>query len=163
MLEDARGSLWIAAPSGLYRRWPDGSAARYTERDGLPHEYSTCSRITKGACGRERRCGFFRFRADGSRTAPVVDPFTYPEPSTVGVSTVRDVRPSILGRDDQGLAEFLPDWDEQGRRFRSYTERNGLSYFDITALNEDSAGNLWLGTNTSGAMKLTLGWVQHVR
>src|SRR5439155_24796352 len=39
VLEDSRGSLWIAAPSGLYRRWPDGTAARYTKRDGLPNEY----------------------------------------------------------------------------------------------------------------------------
>jgi sugar lactone lactonase YvrE len=39
VIEDARGSLWIAAPSGLYRRWPDGSVARYTKRDGLPGDY----------------------------------------------------------------------------------------------------------------------------
>ena len=39
LLEDRYGSLWAAAPSGLYRRWPDGSAARYAKRDGLPNEY----------------------------------------------------------------------------------------------------------------------------
>ena len=55
----------------------------------------------------------------------------------------------------RGLVEFFPTGDEQGRRFRHYTERNGLSYYDITALNEDLGGNLWLGTNTAGAMKLT--------
>src|SRR5260370_24361312 len=38
LLEDRHGSLWIAAPSSLYRRWPDGSAARYTKREGLPNE-----------------------------------------------------------------------------------------------------------------------------
>ena len=38
LLEDPQGSLWIASPSGLYRRWGDGSTARYTTRDGLPHD-----------------------------------------------------------------------------------------------------------------------------
>ena len=49
LLEDARGSLWIAAPSGLYRRWSDGSAARYTIRDGLP------ARLGAGPARRSRR------------------------------------------------------------------------------------------------------------
>ena len=38
LLEDAQGSLWMASPSGLYRRWRDGSTARYTTRDGLPRD-----------------------------------------------------------------------------------------------------------------------------
>src|SRR6185503_6649786 len=33
------GSLWIAAPSGLFRRFADGTGARYTERDGLPNAF----------------------------------------------------------------------------------------------------------------------------
>ncbi|HEY6120757.1 MAG TPA: two-component regulator propeller domain-containing protein, partial [Pyrinomonadaceae bacterium] len=34
-----------------------------------------------------------------------------------------------------------------------YTEKNGLSFHDITALNEDTSGNVWLGTNSAGLMK----------
>jgi hypothetical protein len=37
------------------------------------------------------------------------------------------------------------------------SKRNGLSYFEITAVNEDLGGNLWLGTNSAGVMKLTRG------
>src|SRR4030095_9195288 len=44
-----------------------------------------------------------------------------------------------------------------GRRFHSYTTWNGLSYHEIAALGEDIGGNLWLGTNTAGAMKLSRG------
>jgi signal transduction histidine kinase/streptogramin lyase len=55
---------------------------------------------------------------------------------------------------NKGLVEFFPNGDNQGRHFRSYTERNGLSYHGIIALNEDLGGNLWLGTSTEGAMKL---------
>jgi ligand-binding sensor domain-containing protein len=35
ILEDRHGSIWIAA-GALYRRWPDGSTARYADLNGLP-------------------------------------------------------------------------------------------------------------------------------
>src|SRR5262249_61864711 len=54
----------------------------------------------------------------------------------------------------EGLLEFFPDRDDQGRWLHCYSERNGLSYPEITALNEDLGGNLWLGTDTGGAMKI---------
>jgi ligand-binding sensor domain-containing protein/two-component sensor histidine kinase len=54
----------------------------------------------------------------------------------------------------RGLLQYFPSRDSQGRWFHAYSERNGLSYCDITALNEDSGGSLWLGTNTAGIMKL---------
>src|SRR5262249_16128051 len=43
---------------------------------------------------------------------------------------------------------------KEGERFHIYTPRNGLTFREITALNEDMSGNLWLGTNVTGAMKL---------
>ena len=52
--------------------------------------------------------------------------------------------------------EFFPDADGQDR-FHVYTQRNGLSDYDITALAEDRSGNLWLGTANSGAMRVTRG------
>ncbi len=39
LLEDEDGSLWIATQAGLYRRWPDGRAVRYTVNDGLPAQF----------------------------------------------------------------------------------------------------------------------------
>jgi signal transduction histidine kinase/ligand-binding sensor domain-containing protein len=165
VLEDARGSLWIAAPSGLYRRWPDGSAARYTTRDGLPNDF--VSDLLEDHAGQlwagTRLAGFFRFSTDASHSAPVIDlKFTYDDRSQYGLPTpwvfqlfeTSDHR--FLVATARGLVEFFPAADEHNR-FRSYAERNGLSYFDITALNEDLGGNLWLGTNTAGAMKLTRG------
>jgi signal transduction histidine kinase/ligand-binding sensor domain-containing protein len=159
LLEDRHGSLWIAAPSGLYRRWPDGSAARYTKNDGLPNDY--LQDLLEDDQGRlwatTRLGGFFRLATDDTHAPP-----------TVSVAySMRDGLPTtwvfqLFETSDRrfwvatarGLVEFFPNGDEQGRRFRSYTTRNGLSYHDITALNEDLGGNLWLGTNTAGAMKL---------
>src|SRR5207302_5116954 len=53
-----------------------------------------------------------------------------------------------------GLIEFFPDSSDKAARFQPYTRRNGLTFHEITALEEDVSGNLWLGTNVTGAMKL---------
>ena len=158
VVDDAHG-LWIAAPGGLYRRWPDGSAARYTRRDGLPHEY--LSDLLEDHEGRlwvgTRLGGFFRLSVDGSRRAPVVDlRFSFPELPTDWVFQLFETSDRRFWvATARGLVDFLRTGAEQGPRFRTYSERSGLSYFDITAVNEDLGGNLWLGTNTAGAMKLT--------
>src|SRR5687767_3665240 len=165
VLEDARGSLWIAAPSGLYRRWPDGSAARYTKRDGLPDEY--LQDLLEDHEGHlwvgGRVNGFYRIDVDATHREPLVDRrFTYapidryglPHPWVFQLFETSDQRFWVATAG--GLVEFFPAGDDQ-HRFRSYTTRNGLSYSNITALNEDLGGNLWLGTNTAGAMKLTRG------
>lgn len=162
VLEDGRGSLWITAPSGLYRRWPDGSSARYTMRDGLPHDYLSdlLEDQSGGLWAGTRLLGLFRFSSDGTRAPPVVD-FILDQRDGLATGWIFQLFQASDGRSwaatARGLVEFRLPPDADGRRFRTYSERNGLSYFDITALNEDLAGNLWLGTNTAGAMKLTRG------
>ncbi len=160
VLEDAHGSLWVASPSGLYRRWPDGSAARYTERDGLPS--SEVQDLLEDHEGHlwagTRRNGFFSFSADATHGAPVVgleiterDRSGLPNDWVVQLFEGSDHRfwVATVG----GLSEFLPAGDTAGRHFRTYASGNGSDYSDITALNEDLGGNLWLGTYASGAMK----------
>jgi signal transduction histidine kinase/ligand-binding sensor domain-containing protein len=160
VLEDARGALWIAAPSGLYRRWPNGSAARYGQRDGLPSAY--LQDLLEDHDGRlwagSPLHGFYRFTADESRRPPVVDlALTVPDlPSPWVFQLLETSSHRFWIATARGLVEFLPAGDDQGRRFRAYSTRNGLSYYDVTALTEDAAGNLWLGTNNAGAMKLAL-------
>ena len=39
LLEETSGTLWIATSAGLYRRAPDGTASRFTLRDGLPSDH----------------------------------------------------------------------------------------------------------------------------
>jgi hypothetical protein len=157
LLEDAQGSLWVATTSGLYRRWPDGSAARY-----LPttHFHDLLKDHEGHLWAGTRLDGFFRFSADASHNPPAVDlHFTYPGdlPKTPWVFQLFETSDHRFWvATARGLLEFFPNADPH-ERFRAYTERNGLSYFDVTAVNEDLGGNLWLGTNTAGAMKLTRG------
>jgi signal transduction histidine kinase/ligand-binding sensor domain-containing protein len=158
VLEDTRGSLWIATASGLYRRWPDGSSARYTQREGLPN--SDISDLLEDRQGQlwvgTRLGGFFRVAVDNSHARPVIaQTFTTEDglPANWIFQLFEDSSHQLWIATANGLAEFFPNGDEHGHRFHSYSESNGLSYHDLTALNEDLGGNLWLGTNAAGAMK----------
>lgn len=158
ILEDRHGSLWIAAPSGLYRRWPDGLASRYDESDGLPGSY--VQDVLEDLDGRlwaaTRTNGYFRFTADATRSAPVVDrAFTktaLPTPWVFQLFQSSDRRFWVATA--RGLLEFFAEGDGGGRRFQQYSARNGLTYFDIAAVEEDLGGNLWLGTTNAGVMRL---------
>ncbi|MGI8734180.1 MAG: ligand-binding sensor domain-containing protein [Pyrinomonadaceae bacterium] len=158
LLEDRHGTLWVAHSGGLIRRRPDGGVAHYTTRDGLPdnqiHDLFEDHRGQLWAGTRGH--GFFRFTADQTHAPPSVN-FTF---------AVRDLEQSewinelfetsdhkLWAATANGLIEFIPDGDDQGRRYRHYTRKNGLSDQGITALNEDMGGNLWLGGEV-GAMKL---------
>ena len=159
LLEDRYGSLWVASASGLYRRWPDGTLGRYTTRDGLPG--ASLQDLLADQRGQlwagTRDGGFFRFVADESHAPPVVAEAYMFASDGRPIKWIYQLFESSDGRfwvaSNRGLVEFFPNGDEQGRRFHAYTTRNGLLYHEITALNEDAGGNLWLGSY-AGAMKL---------
>src|SRR5262249_28470043 len=53
-----------------------------------------------------------------------------------------------------GLSEFISTADKDGRLFRTFTTANGLSDRNNFTLAEDRDGNLWIGTESGGAMKI---------
>jgi ligand-binding sensor domain-containing protein/signal transduction histidine kinase len=159
LLEDRAGSLWIAASSGLFRRRPDGRIEHYTKRDGLPDD--VIHDLLEDHQGRlwaaTRLGGFFRFVADDTRRSPTVAE-VYNKQKGLPTDWVFQLFETSDHRfwiaTNVGVVAFFPDGDEHGQRFRAYTKRHGLSFQEVTRLSEDSGGNLWLGTNTAGAMKL---------
>ena len=160
LLEDASGSLWIATADGLYRRWPDGRSARYTTRDGLPGDYvHTLLEDHQGHLwAGTRNNGFFRFSADATSAPPVVD-LSVTTHDGLPTNWVFQLFETSAHRfwvaTALGLVEFFPTGHGQGPRLHAYARSNGLSYQEISSLSEDLAGNLWLGTEVAGAMKLT--------
>jgi ligand-binding sensor domain-containing protein/two-component sensor histidine kinase len=159
LLEDCSGTLWVAAANGLLRRRRDGSIGHYTKRDGLPDD--VIHDLLEDHQGRlwaaTRLGGFFRFVADDVPKSPIVaEVFDkrkgLPTDWAFQLFETSDHRFWIAT--NVGLVAFFPEKIERDQQFRVYTKRHGLSFQEITALSEDSGGNLWLGTNTAGAMKL---------
>jgi ligand-binding sensor domain-containing protein/signal transduction histidine kinase len=159
MVQDRGGTLWIASPSGLYQHQAGGDWKRFTARDGLPDQYLQDLLVDRDGqlwVG-TRSAGLFRF-APGETTR---DP-----PRITFSLTARDGLPSgwisqvfqtsngkFWAATSDGLIEFFPEGNGIGQKFHAYSEKNGLSYHEVTALSEDAAGNLWLGSN-AGAMKV---------
>ena len=160
LIEDSDGSLWIGTFHGLYHRSKSGHASRFTMRDGLPDEL--IHSLLRDHAGRlwagTRSAGFFQFKA-GPEGDSIIVPRSF---------RLRDLIPTgwifqLFETSDHrfwvaantGLLEFFPEAAANAAQFRFYGTKNGLSYREVTALAEDTSGNLWLGTNTAGAMKLT--------
>ena len=166
MVEDRQGSLWILSGLALYRKRPDGVVERYAEAEGLPAASHFHAMIADrdGIIWVGTWSGLRRLIADPKPHKPVVAR-TYTTKDGLASDAIFALFQTTDGRlwagvggrlvsPNGGLAEFLPN--VSGGRFRSYAVANGLSDVDISAIAEDRAGNLWLGTETSGAMRLTL-------
>ncbi|MEP6819863.1 MAG: two-component regulator propeller domain-containing protein [bacterium] len=159
LLEDRNGSLWVAAANGLFRRRSDGRIEHYTKHEGLPDD--VIHDLLEDDQGRlwaaTRLGGFFRFVADDTHGSPVVAE-VYNKQKGLPTDWVFQLFETSDHKfwiaTNVGLVAFSPDAGENGERFHTYTKRHGLSFQEVTALNEDAGGNLWLGTNTAGAMKL---------
>jgi ligand-binding sensor domain-containing protein/two-component sensor histidine kinase len=157
LLEDRNGTLWVASLGWLRRRWPDGTVARYTRRDGLPddkvHDLFEDRQGRLWAATRNR--GLFLFKADESHAAPVVVR-TYAAEDGLTTNWVAQIVEAPDGRfwiaTNNGLVEFFPDAGG-GARFHAYTQRYGFLYYGLNTLTADPDGNLWLGSD-AGAMKL---------
>jgi ligand-binding sensor domain-containing protein/signal transduction histidine kinase len=148
LARDAAGAVWIASSAGLHRAAPDGSIeARALEisnfysvlasRDGGVWAGHPSGLLRLDPSGRtvetgDAALGRARFGGEGARIL-----LQRAEGSLV-----------VGGRNERGLAV----WD--GRRRHDYTAAHGLSDTAVTALAEDRGGNLWIGTETGGVMRL---------
>ena len=159
IVEDRFGSLWVGTPTGVYRLAPDGGARRYGRRDGLPDEFiHTLFTDLKGRLWvGTRNAGFFELDAGEAGGAPSVGR-VYGVKSGLPTNWIYQLIETSDQRfwaaTDSGVVEFFPDDEGQERRPVAYTTHDGLSYHEISALGEDAAGNLWLGTDSFGADRL---------
>jgi ligand-binding sensor domain-containing protein/signal transduction histidine kinase len=158
LIEDRDGTLWIGTPVGLYRRSSNGRAVHYTERDGLPGHYISdlLEDRGRGLWVATRDAAVFQLRADASGRVVVNVSVTHAD----GLPTdwVTQLFQSSNGRfwaaTTGGLAELLFTDGRSRPAVRRYTSQQGLVDDYLGAIGEDLAGNLWLGSSLSGALKL---------
>jgi len=160
LAEDRFGSLWVATPSGLYKRSSNGSSAHYTRHDGLPSDFLQALLIDDQGqlwIG-TRDLGFFRATYDATNSPPAVALMITPhdfEQSEWVSQLFQTSDHKLWAATARGLLEYLPEGDGGGKSYRFYTTKNGLTDHNISALEEDADGNLWLGSAAGmGAMKL---------
>ena len=151
---------WVATPNGLYRV-SNQTVTRYTNGNGVPNDdlHDLLLDHDGQLWVATRGYGFFRLHIDERSNTAVIDEHLGKEDGLTAEwvfqafeTTDRRMWAAMAG----GLAKISANTGT-GRRGRWFDENNGLTYFDITALGEDPAGNLWIGTKHTGAMKLTRG------
>jgi PAS domain S-box-containing protein len=149
VLEDRAGSLWLGTSAGLVRRFPEGRVTHHAGQT-LPGE-----RLVRALL--EDREGKI-WMSQGAT-------LTVLEPQAVGVrevrrftsadgligEVVRTLFQSADGRVRVGTSAGLSELD--GARFHSYTEAQGVGGA-INTLAEDGEGNLWIGTDLAGALRV---------
>ncbi|MFY9824348.1 MAG: two-component regulator propeller domain-containing protein [Thermoanaerobaculia bacterium] len=143
---DGAGGLWVGTAAGLLHRLADG---RWSEAPVLPLPRSTG--ISALLLDSQHRLWVATAEALYVLKTGEVRRFD----STSGYAGVRRSGGMLQARDGKiwlatiaGLSAF------DGRKFHTYTRRNGLPPDELAGLAEDRDGNLWVGTHSHGLMRL---------
>jgi ligand-binding sensor domain-containing protein/signal transduction histidine kinase len=156
VLEDRYGTIWIGTPSGLYRRWPDGSVARYGKGNRMPDENIQALREDRrGALWvGTRSFGMFALAIGAGHDAPII---TGAYDTGTGNNLVFDIYESSDGTlwagTNHELLKFPPADEQAINPTRIDAKGGGFTFHEIENLTEDRDGNIWLGT-INGAMKI---------
>jgi ligand-binding sensor domain-containing protein/two-component sensor histidine kinase len=183
LIVDHYGALWCGTRgSGLYRRLPDGRIERFT--NGLPDQgIKALLEDNSGRLWAGTPHGLCRLAVSPDPNKSIVDRIYTTRDGLAAdwIDTLFESSDGTLWIGSGGLSEFREFQDsgelreyrragelerpaphresqktEDVRResFRTYTTANGLSSSYIDAIAEDRDGNIWLGTDSGGAMKL---------
>jgi ligand-binding sensor domain-containing protein/anti-sigma regulatory factor (Ser/Thr protein kinase) len=154
---DARGTLWVATSEGFFRRDAEGrmthfrtcegqslNPAQAVVADGRNHLWvgmgdGLCEYASANARGPLDLLRIYK-KADGLPGDTI---------NTLEVTAEGELWVGV----DGGLARFAPQ-AVGGPQFVSYTTAEGLSDKNVVSLGEDDVGNIWVGTESGGAMKI---------
>ncbi len=157
LLDDPSGALWVGASSGLYRVWPDGRTERSTTAQGLPQSVVQSllrdSRNRIWVATRGGLCLLMPLEGGGparvERVYGEAQGLAHTEITSLTMAPDGSIwAGGLLG----GVSRLPPDFPD--RPLRTFSTRHGLTDGTILSVAVDRAGNMWLGSDGSGAMKI---------
>lgn len=163
LLEDRQGALWMGTDTGLMHRTPDGRVEHFTTEQGLPsNTVYALVEDTNGSLWVGTMEGLSLLvsnpginpRANHSIVARL---FTKTDGLLIGagiVSLLRTADGRIWGGSFSGL-NSLEQLQSGEVKIGGFTKAQGLVDNSVNSLLEDRDGNLWVGTEAAGAMKIS--------
>ncbi len=157
LLEDPDGGLWIGADRGLFFRAVDGRTTRLGGRDGFPTEVRCLLRDRTGRIWiGTHESGIFRVDS-ASPAGGAVRHLSTTSNGLAGdhvLGLLESADGTVWAACYGGLSRFAPGPGPDRDRPRTYTRAQGLVALGIFSLAEDAAGNIWIGTDDAGVMRL---------
>jgi len=145
ILEDAGGKLWLATPIGIYVIAKDGSVERMGKEDGLPNEWMDALLLDKQCRLWAGTRGGLVLMRDGRNGGRVGVQQVYKD---LGGVLAEGPDGTLWVGSGSGIKRLLPG------RLQVLTRANGLIDRWVLALAKDRAGNMWVGTQGAGVMKI---------
>jgi ligand-binding sensor domain-containing protein/two-component sensor histidine kinase len=159
IVEASAGVLWIGAEQGLFRRFSDGKAERFSTKDGLPHQHvRDILRDPDGTVWVATGLGLCRLVSNVRVGQPIVERLYTKKDGLLneGIFSLFRMSSGPLWISTMaGISAFSSEALPGGGHFINYTREHGLSDAGIRTMAEDHDGNLWLGTESAGVMKIT--------
>ena len=152
LLKDARADVWAATYSGLYRFRSNGRIDRWTRAQGLAYDSITTISQTPGAIWAGTQTELWRFRIDPhTGEARMADRYdrSHGLPSGYTVD-VHSWLGEVWAATFQGLARQLPSG-----RWQAVELDPSVHALPLETLAADALGNLWVGTNGGGAVRIS--------
>ena len=159
IVEESHGVLWVGTGFGLYRRFKDGVTEHFTTAHGLPENgIRVAFKDRDGSVWVGTGAGLVHLKTNVRAGESIVDRlYTTKDglPHNSIYSMLRTQSNRLWVATERGLSEFSPQALRKGEQFLNYSGEHGFSDFGITSIAEDRDGNLWLGTESGGAMKVS--------
>ncbi len=159
VVEDSPGVLWIGTEQGLFRRSRDGNVERFTTTHGLPHPHvRDMLKDPDGTVWVATGLGLCRL-VSNLRSGESIVSALYTKKDGMLSENINALFRSSSGwlwiATTLGLSQFSPDPLPAGGHFINYTREHGLKDAGLNTIAEDHDGNLWVGSESGGAMKIT--------
>ncbi len=152
--EDHRGNLWIATSLGLFLRSAADGTVRLFSKMSVTNILEDRERRIWVSSGSDRPGLAYYSYPDGSDLPVLQRAFTTADGLTddIWIHAILETKDGrIIAGIRNGLCEYVPDAPAGQPLFRR------LFDVGVVSVEEDIAGNIWIGTAAQGAFKITRG------